>query len=319
MAAEIPHNSHNKYSNFVRPSSPNEARFYTLRQNINGAEAKRIYLEEVNDVDDPEPVTHEQRCEKKTVKRKRDLPVGYDLSTLSDKDLFIAAQNDDADILKLILDKSPEKINTLDSYGWSLLMIACQANSVKAVKELLSRQDINTSVRDKAGNSAQSLVIKNKNLVLADLLLAQKKSKSKETLQQDQDQTKEKPKEIFSCDICSKIYHDKHEHLSSTIHNINASKGRKIAAHFVIPSSNKGYQLMLKEGWDRESGLGPDGSGKRYPIRTVQKKDRKGLGQEKNKPVITEIEKIRKLTKKGRERESRYHKRIEAKFRREFY
>ncbi|KAI5637784.1 g-patch domain-containing protein [Phthorimaea operculella] len=316
MAAEMPHN---KYTNFVRPSSPNEAKFYTLRQNLNGVEAKRIYLEEVNDVGDPEPVTQEERCDKKIVKRKRELPAGYDLSTLSDKDLFNAAQNNDADILKLILDKSPDKINTLDSYGWSLLMIACQANSIEAVKELLSRQDINTSVRDKAGNSAQSLVIKNKNLVLADLLLAHKKTKSIETLQQDQEQTKVKLKETFSCDICNKTYSDKQEHLSSTIHNINASKGRTIPAHYVIPSSNKGYQLMLKEGWDRESGLGPDGSGKRYPIRTVQKKDRKGLGQDKNKPIITEIEKIKKLTKKGREREHRYQRRMEAKFRREFY
>jgi len=34
---------------------------------------------------------------------------------------------------------------------------------------------------------------------------------------------------------------------------------------------------MLGSGWDKK-GLGPTGSGKLYPVKTVLKKDRRGLG-----------------------------------------
>ena len=48
--------------------------------------------------------------------------------------------------------------------------------------------------------------------------------------------------------------------------------------HFVIPEANVGYQMMIHGGWDKKSGLGPSGSGKLYPVKTILKQDRHGLG-----------------------------------------
>ncbi|XP_053610271.1 G patch domain and ankyrin repeat-containing protein 1 homolog [Plodia interpunctella] len=298
------------YSNFVRPSQNKVQKTYS-KSSLTGAEAKRIYLEEVQEAN----ISTKTANTRENFSQKGSRKCKGEQVNLSNKELFLTVQCDDVDILKQALDEDPDKISVKDEYGWSLLMIACQANSVESVKELLKR-DIDTSVRDKAGNSAQSLVIKNKNVGLADLLLSYKHKKV-ESFNKEHKNSRVKIKEEYVCETCgSTKYPDRDEHLSSTIHNINASKGKKIPTSYVIPQSNKGYQMMLRVGWDKNLGLGPDGSGKKYPIRTVQKKDRKGLGNKRNKPVPQEEQKQSKISK------SNLHDRntsLEIKFRREFY
>ena len=38
--------------------------------------------------------------------------------------------------------------------------------------------------------------------------------------------------------------------------------------------------MMLSKGWDSNVGLGPSGEGKLYPVKTVLKRDKHGLGLE---------------------------------------
>lgn len=300
------------YANFVRPASPTERSSRTIQTFINGEEARRLYLEEVKEIKEPVPAANDD-C---PTRRKTNINPRTELS-ISDKDLFITVQNDEVDILRHALDKSPDKINMLDDYGWSLLMIACQANSIETVKELMKR-GINTNIRDRAGNSAQSLVIKNKNFILADLLLSQKYMQPAESKHKDKSK-KKKLKVEFLCEICNKTFLDKEVHLSSTIHNINASKGKKIPPNYKIPQTNKGFQLMVKVGWDKESGLGPDGSGQKYPIKTIQKKDRKGLGHERKKGDKLQEENAKTVNRKAFVRDYHKNRRMEINFRREFY
>lgn len=308
--------SNKKYSNFVRPTSPTEELVsknkFQINTSISGEEARRIYLEELSKANNVEqsssknnPISNSRRL---ASKRKRD-------DSITNKDLFLAVQNNDIDTTKEALDVSPDKINIIDDYGWSLLMIACQASSIDTVKELLKR-GIDTTVRDKAGNSAQSLVIQNKNLILADILISHKHKIEEEMQIKVQSKTKVKLKE-FHCSICNQAYPDEQEHMSSTIHNINASKGKKIPANYAIPQTNRGYQIMLKAGWDRDSGLGPEGTGKKYPIKTVQKKDRKGLGNVKKEEPKEDT--VKHKTRKSLVREYESNKKMEINFRREFY
>lgn len=308
--------SNKRYGNFVRPSSPTVLK-NPLAPSLSGEDVSRIYLEEIQEARSlVGSIRHSKSANKaqKTIKNAK-------LDIVSKKDLFVSVQNNDVQTLKQILDTCPNMLNTTDEYGWSLLMIACQANSVDAARELLNR-GINTSVRDKAGNSARSLVIKNKNLILVDILLSHKSSQTV-TSRKITKSAIQKPgsvRENYFCEICNKEFSNKDEHLSSTVHNIDASKGKKIPSGYVIPSSNKGYQIMLKVGWDRECGLGPDGSGKKYPIKTVQKKDRKGLGLDKRKEVQEEKkETVKHVNRKLLERECKNSKSMEINFRREFY
>lgn len=301
------------YNNFVRPSSSKENTKSSLPSAITGYEAKKLYLEEVEEGQKEVNFKHLSK-HSTTIRKSHDKP--QNILQVSDRELFLIVQNNDINTLKDVLNSFPDKIRVVDEYGWSLLMSACQANSVEVVKELL-RRGSNLSIRDRAGNSARSLVIKNKNLALADLFL---NYESNENLDIKPKKYSKMKKEEYKCEICdNNVFLDKYEHLSSTIHNLNASKGRKIPANYVIPSSNKGYQIMLKAGWDKESGLGPDGSGKRYPIKPVQKKDRKGLGNKKRK--VEEEKEVTARHKHRRELNKNYHdnRKIEINFRRQFY
>ena len=49
------------------------------------------------------------------------------------------------------------------------------------------------------------------------------------------------------------------------------------------------FQMMVRnDNWDPDSGLGKDSEGKLYPVKTVLKRDRKGLGEgEALKPKVT--------------------------------
>lgn len=306
-----------KYGNFVKQSSPSE-HISKLKPSLNGEQARRLYLEEITEVKVPELTTRDTSEEsKRNVIRKIENPLRCNVKELSDKDLFLSAQNNDVNTLTRILNNSPSKINIVDAYGWSLLMIACQANAIETVNELLKR-DIDTSIRDRAGNSARSLVIKNKNLALVNTFLSYK-SKTTTEIQIDKNHKRVKRKKEYTCDTCNRNYRDKSEHLSSTIHNINASKDKKIPTNYVIPVSNRGYQIMLKGGWDKEAGLGPDGSGNKYPLRTIQKKDREGLGHEKIKQSKKEKEEPIQQDKKMFNRDYYNNRKMEINFRRQFY
>merc|ERR1719471_1502042 len=46
--------------------------------------------------------------------------------------------------------------------------------------------------------------------------------------------------------------------------------------------------MVRNDNWDPDSGLGKDSEGKLYPVKTVLKRDRKGLGEsEALKPKVT--------------------------------
>ncbi|CAH0725520.1 unnamed protein product, partial [Brenthis ino] len=307
-----------EYSNFVRPLS-DETTNKLNSPSLNGDEAIKLYLEVVGNLQNSQQI--------KDINRNIEtLPVDHTPKKYSNDTestnlcLFNTVQNNDIGRLCKILDSWPEKLNIIDEFGWSLLMIACQANSIETAQELLKR-GIDTSVRDKAGNSAQSLVIKSKNVILADILMQHSKQRSlkNETVTINKQRNK-KLKQRYICEICdNKLYDDKEEHLSSTIHNINASKGRKAAVNFVIPESNKGFQLMLRFGWNKEDGLGPNGSGKKYPIKTVQKNDKIGLGHRKDKTVVLKDESLRQMNRNKMKNNQMNDRQREINFRRQFY
>ncbi|XP_046969252.1 G patch domain and ankyrin repeat-containing protein 1 homolog [Vanessa cardui] len=307
---------HKEYFNFVRPTSEETATSTFFATSLNGETARKLYLEEVGSCHNSQNLISTANQSECKIKRKSKAD-GIELSNLQ---LFHCVQNNDVDKLRQFLDTYPDKINTLDEFGWSLLMIACQANSIETVEELLKRK-IDTTVRDKAGRSAQSLVIRNKNVTLADILLKHSRQISLHDKKiKDTKSNSNGLNENYVCEICdNKVFENKMEHLSSTIHNINASKGKKIPTKYVIPESNKGYQIMLKGGWDKEEGLGPDGTGRKYPIRGIQKKDKKGLGHKLKKKQTPTTESVREFNKKMAFREHDKHKRMEINFRREFY
>ncbi|XP_034245014.1 G patch domain and ankyrin repeat-containing protein 1 homolog [Thrips palmi] len=182
-------------------------------------------------------------------------------------------------------------VNAVDQFGWSPLMVAACAGAIEIV-ELLLLSGANVGVRDKGGQSCISLARKKGHLNVIQLIRnfsPEKPALQPEPLKNEKVANSELNFEF--CDDCNVIIEEsrKKKHLTSTIHQLSrCSKGCK--TFYSIPGNNRGYQLMLKNGWDGEKGLGPSGSGMKLPPKTVLKRDRKGLGASKGQARITHFQ-----------------------------
>lgn len=114
---------------------------------------------------------------------------------------------------------------------------------------------------------------------------------------------------LFFCEVCQEKVTQtvKEEHFRTSIHLFNLYDKPK--THFGISEANKGYQLLVNTmNWNEESGLGKEAQGRLYPIPTIFKKDRVGLGLSKGKARITHKFTPEDLSPKKRIRKKRMTK-----------
>ncbi|ESP03945.1 hypothetical protein LOTGIDRAFT_110007 [Lottia gigantea] len=192
------------------------------------------------------------------------------------------AQNGDLSSLKNSIECGAD-INYQDKFGWTALMCASVESHVTTVRFLL-KIGADTNVTNNSKQTAIDLARKSKRSKIVDIL---------EKWDPDSD-LKKKSKviktETYFCEICEVEYSDKIKHESSTAHLFNRQL-KPSAPHFTIPESNKGFQLMLKHGWNKTTGLGSKGQGPKYPVKTVLKRDRQGFGGEtKQKSKVTHFD-----------------------------
>eukprot|EP01095_Lingulamoeba_sp_RSL-Kostka_P003333 TRINITY_DN14324_c0_g1_i1.p1 TRINITY_DN14324_c0_g1~~TRINITY_DN14324_c0_g1_i1.p1 ORF type:complete len:280 (+),score=57.99 TRINITY_DN14324_c0_g1_i1:244-1083(+) len=121
--------------------------------------------------------------------------------------------------------------------------------------------------------------------------------------------------EKLYCGICEQvIITDKDIHLKSLVHLFNKNKkGPDLLKNYHINSKNRGYQLLLKQGW-KEKGLGKEENSIIYPIKTIYKNDKKGIGiKTNNEPRVThkqETIKSLKIEMKKKRKRNRYDLKI---------
>ena len=95
--------------------------------------------------------------------------------------------------------------------------------------------------------------------------------------------------EKFSyCDICKLHLRDSvtSVHDVSTVHQYSCQHRTKYLS-YTLPQSNRGFQMMLRSGWNPDKGLGSEGQGRQFPIKTVLKRDRLGIGIKSKMPRVT--------------------------------
>ncbi|KQS62551.1 G patch domain and ankyrin repeat-containing protein 1 homolog [Drosophila erecta] len=238
---------------------------------LNGAEAREFYKEVLD-----APTTCQVKLPSfhKTGEIRRVLErtlVPFDKS----KFFLLATCNKVEELSQM--EVSEENLNSCDSFGWTALMMAACEGATEVVSWLLQK-GVQIETSDKSGNTA--------------LKLAQRKGHSEvvhllETLPilevtSDEDEPIES-NNPFYCEICKRDYKETPWtiHQTSTVHQFNL---KALPAHklhkFNISAKNRGLQLMVKQGWDQEHGLGPSQSGRLYPVKTVLRKQRTGLGIE---------------------------------------
>lgn len=107
-------------------------------------------------------------------------------------------------------------------------------------------------------------------------------------------------------------------HYSSIVHIVNRADQPAEGYAYGIPMSNVGYQLLKDTGWTEAHGLGKESRGRKYPIKTALKRDRKGLGLEQVKPKVTHFEpKDLNAVKKIKRVKRNYFKELEERKKRE--
>ena len=222
--------------------------------------------------------------------------------------LFCFAQEGDLVPLKLALAGGKHDVNTVDSFGWTMLMCASHAGHVDVVQYLLQVVGAQwKGIMDRRGNTAVDLARISGHFWTANLIenfddqqssipdteavrIARKRRKS------NSDEFSKRS--TYYCEVCkmnvpmADMRGNESEavnHRTSTLHQFSCQHKPRVS-FYGIPQSNRGYQLLLKGGWDPEGGLGSRKQGQKYPIKTVLKQDRLGLGvstKETSRPRVT--------------------------------
>lgn len=188
------------------------------------------------------------------------------------------------------MDINEENMNICDSYGWSALMIASCQGSYEAVEYLLEL-GVNKYLKDKTSKMAKDLAAKKGFYKIVELL---DKDINRDRAKEESSDDEMEVIEPFYCEICKQNFTETshQQHQTSTIHqfNMKSSLPANKLQKFNIPLRNKGLQLMVKQGWDKESGLGPSQTGRLYPVKTVIRKQRTGLGIEQQAARVTHFD-----------------------------
>lgn len=286
-----------------------------------GEAASRDYHEILNL---PSSQTKQKPASTRKLKTRSD----SQLIKFDEKLLFRAALSDDLSTVSSMKFIGND-VNSCDSFGWSGLMIAACEGSQKVCKYLLSK-DCDLSIADRSGNTALTLA-KTKNRTEIVNMIEEKMANvqtNDESLSNTSSPTL--TYEPFWCEECQHMFKEtsKESHERSTLHRFNRKNTYEFSRRYFIPDSNIGFKMMLRQGWDRESGLGPNSEGKIYPVKTTIRKARSGLGVKQDSARVTHYSAFdrdaikwrppapRPKTKKQLERDSKKNQRKEFALRR---
>nr|XP_003218072.3 PREDICTED: G patch domain and ankyrin repeat-containing protein 1 [Anolis carolinensis] len=201
--------------------------------------------------------------------------------------LLKAAQDGNLSSLRTLIEKECCDVNYRDSYYWTAIMCAAYAGHDEAVKYLLSCGAAWVGVCERQGRDAMDLAEEAGHENVVDVLQNSGRPQVKE-----EPTSPQTPPEKKYCAVCQAHYSEDTValHERSTAHLFNRHDPLP-PTRYHIPENNVGYQLMVKGGWDRETGLGPEGAGRRFPIQTVLKRDQRGLGFGSDlKPKVTHFD-----------------------------
>ena len=166
-------------------------------------------------------------------------------------------------------------LNYTDMFGWNAIMCASAEGHLGIVKLLLDSGCEYENVTDTSGTTVFDICRSKKQWDVLNYLQSQERF-SQQVVIEDEEEEEEND---VKCDVCGGYYKPKErqKHDTSMMH-LFKDKSKETAVHYGIQQNNRGYQLMLRSGWNQSSGLGPTGQGRKNPIATVLKQDRAGLG-----------------------------------------
>lgn len=222
--------------------------------------------------------------------------------------MFLYAQNNELEPLKLALSRSSCDVNMRDNFNWTLLMVASHAGHVSIVEHLLHERARWQDVVDQKGRNAADLARLGGHPHVAEMIESSDLEHDGESgVSEDKSANRKRPRGLpeslgvwtvgshskkrysFHCDRCQMTVTDNSRdvHSTSTVHLFSCQHHHCADISYGLTESNRGYQMLLRSGWDPEKGLGPQKQGKMFPVKTVLKQDRQGFGLKESKPRVT--------------------------------
>ncbi|XP_077531428.1 G patch domain and ankyrin repeat-containing protein 1 homolog isoform X1 [Haemaphysalis longicornis] len=310
---------------------------------LSGESARRFYESTVSQPststtvtrdDPPSPKHRSSKCPNEKLKHSKTANRAVKTS-----DYFTAAQTNDVSELKRCLE-SGVNIDATDMFGWTALMCASCAGATDSVRYLLKKR-ANPDLRNKQNVTALDLAAKRGHVNVVELFCKPEKRGGDGSVLTVQDSPQTQCESDQFCSVCDALVTAAQvkAHSTSIAHQFNLRLGKSPAAtHYGIPESNAGFQMLVGMGWNREKGVGSREEGRKFPVKTVLKRDRGGLGGESSVPRVTHfgphdrsaVENLRKkesresvsqsLKRKRKEDEKRSLRlrRMELEFRRSF-
>ena len=286
------------YINFIR-SNNNLAGFNQKESSTSDApcqDASEVYKSIVLSKPSSSKSTN-QYCEQPVIRRKSANAQSThhnNKPTYKPNDIFTFCQNGKLKECGQWL-KCGFDVNQRDSYHWTPLMVASCSGHFEIVK-LLLESGADCSLTCHKGKSALDLARKSRHNKVVKLFtdyinpvdVEERHTKPENSdidnfCEQPQSSQEEKP-EPFECSSCGLVTDsDLASHESSISHQLKSgqfsSEQTRAMGNFSHINRNfKGYQLLLKEGWNGFTGMGKNEKGRRYPILPIKKHNRACIG-----------------------------------------
>ncbi|EDW01483.1 G patch domain and ankyrin repeat-containing protein 1 homolog [Drosophila grimshawi] len=253
---------------------------YTIR-GVSGDEIQHFYKEIIETPETKRATQTNTKCARTLARVKETPQLPFDRNRF-----FRLATSNNVEQLSQMCFTEEQQLNLCDAYGWTALMMAACEGAEDAVAWLL-QLGADAHVADKSGNTALKLAKRKCHAGIVQLL------ETKGERVRSEDEPTVYAVTPFYCEVCERNYKEStwRAHQTSTVHQFNM---KSLPIHklqrFNIPLRNRGLQLMVKQGWDREHGLGPTQSGRLYPVKTVLRKQRTGLGIEQSPARVTHFQ-----------------------------
>lgn len=273
---------------FVRESSLENVTAKPIKHAIaiEDGQTARIQYEQILQIPSTALITlkrHNKSAKPKIEEKKVLVP--YDKNRL-----FHAATTNDMATIEQMNINNPILINATDQFGWTALMMAAYEGNLDVIKVLI-RLGANVHIENNQNETAWTLAKRAKHHAIVQFLTQTVEpiclSSDDDVDGNDDDND---TKTMYFCDTCQMnvVQIDRKSHETSTLHRFNRTNTQSNARHFGIPDTNVGFQMLLQQGWNRDSGLGAQQNGIIYPIKTTLRKPRSGFGvHQRNKPKIT--------------------------------
>lgn len=206
--------------------------------------------------------------------------------------LFKAIHQNDLSYLKVYLNNGFDPF-VEDDFKWNVLMVAVASKSNDILAYFLENVADKKRVlqllesKDAGGNTAENLSKRFSNQKAIEIInefkssLARPEVKNEPTYEIVEDTTSEEEEVKYWCEKCNKEFNQtESEHIKSIIHQLSETERplSETSGRYHLRSDNKGYQLLVKSGWNETSGLGVNEQGVKNPIRGKVKLNRKGIG-----------------------------------------